>query len=85
MARVAEAADELAVGLPELLRADAAEAWLDLRVAAADEADQLLLRAFIVAHHVSALLRHRGRHLLLLAGFAGRGLIANTDVAIAHD
>ncbi|WP_158231335.1 hypothetical protein [Bradyrhizobium sp. C9] len=84
MAQAAEAAGELALDLPELLRADT-EAGLDLRIAAADEADQLLLRALIVAHHISALLRHRSRHLLLLAGFAGRGLVANTDVAIAHD
>ncbi|MHC2250590.1 hypothetical protein ACVILK_000282 [Bradyrhizobium embrapense] len=84
MALLAEAAGELALGLPELLRTDA-EAWLDLRVAATDQADQLLLRALIVAHHISTLLRHRGRHLLLLAGFARRGFIANTDVAISHD
>ncbi len=84
MARAAEAAGELALGLPELLRANA-EAGARLRVVAADEADQLLLRALIVAHHIGALLWHRGRHLLLLAGFAGRGLIASTDVAIAHD
>ena len=84
MAQAAEAVGELALGLPELLRADA-EAGARLRVVAADEVDQLLLRALIVAHHISALLRHRGRHLLLPAGFAGRGLIANTDVAIAHN
>ncbi|MCC8951164.1 hypothetical protein H8A97_40495 [Bradyrhizobium sp. Arg62] len=83
MAQAAEAVGELALGLPELLRADA-KARFDLRVAAADEADQLLRRALIVAHYVGALLRHRGRHLLL-AGFARRGFIANTDVAIAHD
>jgi hypothetical protein len=29
------------------------------------------------------LLRHRTGHLL--AGFAGRGCVANTNVAIAHD
>ncbi|MGY3589870.1 hypothetical protein ACVIGB_001253 [Bradyrhizobium sp. USDA 4341] len=84
MARAAEAAGELAFDLPELLRADA-EVGARVWVVAADEADQLLLRALIVAHHIGALLRHRSRHLLLPAGFAGCGLIANTDVAITHD
>ncbi len=79
----AEAVGELALGLPELLRANA-EARPDARVATTDEANQLLRCALIVAHHVGALLRHRGRHLLL-TGFAGRGFIANTDVAITHD
>ncbi|MGY3608591.1 MULTISPECIES: hypothetical protein [unclassified Bradyrhizobium] len=53
-------------------------------IAAAHEAHKLLLRAFIVTHDVDVLLRHRTRHLLL-AGFAGRGFLANIDVAIAHD
>lgn len=51
---------------------------------AANQPHELLWRALIVAHDRCALLRHRTSHLLL-AGFAGRGLIANTDVAIAHD
>jgi hypothetical protein len=37
----------------------------------------------MVTHDRGALLRHRACHLL--AGFAGRVRIANTDVAIAHD
>jgi hypothetical protein len=37
----------------------------------------------IVTHDGGALLRHRTGHLL--AGFAGRGSVSNTDVAIAHD
>jgi len=37
----------------------------------------------IVTHDGGALLRHRTGHLL--AGFAGRGCVADTYVAIAHD
>jgi hypothetical protein len=37
----------------------------------------------IVTHDGGVLLRHRTSHLL--AGFAGRGGVANTDIAIAHD
>ncbi|WP_454618738.1 hypothetical protein [Bradyrhizobium cenepequi] len=55
-----------------------------MRVATPDKAHKLLRRAFIVTHDVDVLLRHRTRHLLL-AGFAGRGFLANIDVAIAHD
>jgi hypothetical protein len=55
-----------------------------LRIAAPNQPNQLLRDAFIVTHDMSARLRHRARHLLL-AGFAGRGFIANFDVAIGHD
>jgi hypothetical protein len=58
-------------------------AGFDLWIAAAHQTHELLRRALIVTHDGGALLRHRAGHLL--AGFAGRGSVASTDVAIAHD
>jgi len=52
-------------------------------IVAAHQPHEFLRRALIVTHDRGALLRHRAGHLL--AGFAGRVCIANTDVAIAHD
>jgi hypothetical protein len=50
---------------------------------------QFLRRRLVAATAVAALLRHGGaesrRFRSRLARFAGRGLIANIDVAIAHD
>jgi hypothetical protein len=73
----------LELPLPQLGSSDTGlEAGLG--IATAYQAHKLLRRAFIVTHDPGVLLRHRTRHLRL-AGFASRGILANIDVAIAHD
>jgi hypothetical protein len=62
---------------------------LGLGFAAAYQLQQFLRRRLVAVTAVAALLRHRAaafcRFRSGLTRFAGRGLIANIDVATAHD